>query len=250
MLGGFVFFCLFGAALAGIWLQLRLPSHHTSSDSKDAIRLSTTIIGTLSALALGLLVASAKNAYDAAGTELRTSAGRIILLDRVMAHYGPETEAAREKLRQLIESRLAQSWTKRGTDSDPADIIDDNTRVEALQSALRALVPTNEAQRWLQTRALSISIEAAAAHWLLVESETQGLPGAFVIVLVFWLALLFVSYGLVAPGNSTVTTTLFLSALSVAGAVFLIADMDQPHLGLIYISDAPLREALSLLGKN
>ncbi|MFI0845163.1 DUF4239 domain-containing protein [Mesorhizobium sp. IMUNJ 23232] len=250
VLGGIVFFCLLVAALFGIWLRGRLPVHHLSSDSKDAIRLSTAIIGTLAALALGLLIASAKSAYDDAESELRTSAGRIVLLDRVMAHYGPETAAARKQMRGLLEARLRQSWTVRDVGSDPLDIIGDDRDVESIQDALRALVPANDGQRWLQARALSVSGEVAEAHWLLVASETEGLPGAFVIVLVFWLALLFVSFGLMAPGNTTVMTTLFLCALSVAGAVFVIVDMDQPYLGLIYISDAPLREALALLGKG
>ena len=250
LLGGFVFICLIGAALVGGWLRDKLPTHHLSSDSKDAIRLSTAIIGTLAALALGLLIASAKGAYDDARSELRTSAGRIVLLDRVMAHYGPETAAARKQMRSLLEARLRQSWTVRDVSSDPIDIIGDDRDVESIQDALRALVPANDGQRWLQNRALTVSGEIAEAHWMLVESETEGLPGAFVIVLVFWLALLFVSFGLLAPGNTTVMTTLFMCALSVAGAVFVIVDMDQPYLGLIYISDAPLREALSLLGQG
>ncbi|MDQ6432630.1 DUF4239 domain-containing protein [Mesorhizobium sp. LHD-90] len=250
LLGGIVFVCVIGAALAGGWLRDKLPTHHLSSDSKDAIRLSTAIIGTLTALALGLLIASAKNAYDDAENELRTSAARIVLLDRVMVHYGPETRPARQELRRLVEKRLGQSWTVRDAGSDPIDIIGDSTGVESVQDALRALVPANDGQRWLKDRALGVSGEVAEAHWLLVESETEGLPGAFVIVLVFWLALLFVSFGLLAPGNSTVLTTLLLCGLSVAGAVFVIADMDQPYQGLIYISDAPLREALSQLGKS
>jgi hypothetical protein len=250
VLGGIVFFCLLVAALFGIWLRGRLPVHHLSSDSKDAIRLSTAIIGTLAALALGLLIASAKGAYDDARSELKTSAGRIVLLDRVMAHYGPETAAARQQMHDLLAARLRQSWAVRDVGSDPIDIIGDDRGVESVQDALRALVPANDGQRWLQNRALTISGEIAEAHWLLVEAETEGLPGAFVIVLVFWLALLFVSFGLMSPGNTTVMTTLFLCALSVAGAVFVIVDMDQPYLGLIYISDAPLREALNLLGKG
>jgi hypothetical protein len=88
-LGGIVFLCLFGAALLGMLLRFRLPDHHLSTESRDTIKLATAIVGTLSALALGLLIASAKSAYDTAEAELSTSVAHILLLDRVMAHYAP-----------------------------------------------------------------------------------------------------------------------------------------------------------------
>jgi hypothetical protein len=93
--GGIVFASLFGGAILGITLSAALPAHHLSSDSKDAIKLATAIVATLAALALGLLVASAKTSFDTADTQLRNSIARTVLLDRIMAHYGPETREAR-----------------------------------------------------------------------------------------------------------------------------------------------------------
>jgi hypothetical protein len=89
-----------------MFLRSRLPDNHFSPDSRDAIKLATAVIGTLSALALGLLIASAKRSFDDAGTELRTWAGRVLLADRVMAHYGTETTEIRGTLRKLMEARL------------------------------------------------------------------------------------------------------------------------------------------------
>ncbi|WP_256730415.1 hypothetical protein [Pseudomonas sp. ANT_H12B] len=63
---------------------MRLPIHHLDAESKDVIRLATAVVGTLSALALGFLTASAKNVYDSYEIEVQTSAARIVLLDRVM----------------------------------------------------------------------------------------------------------------------------------------------------------------------
>lgn len=102
--GGIVFASLFGGAILGMTLGAALPAHHLSSDSKDAIKLATAIVATLSALALGLLVASAKTSFDTADTQLRNSIARTVLLDRVMAHYGPETREARAQLRQVVET--------------------------------------------------------------------------------------------------------------------------------------------------
>jgi hypothetical protein len=245
VIGGIAFCCVFGAALIGMFLRSRLPGHHLSPDSKDAIKLATAIIGTLSALALGLLVASAKRSFDDAGTEVRTWAGRVVLLDRVMAHYGPETREMRGALRKLIEARLSEA---RGNASSERSL-DDGPDVEPVQDGLRSLSPQNEAQRWLQSRALQLSGQIAEARWLRTETEAGGFPGAFLAMLVFWLALLFASFGLLAPGNATVVGTLFVCALSVTGALVLIIDMDHPYLGFIRASEAPLRLALERLGQ-
>jgi hypothetical protein len=71
----------------------------------------------------------------------------------------------------------------------------------------------------------------------------------FLVVLVFWLTVLFVSFGLFAPPNATVIATLFVCALSVSAAIFLILELDQPFEGLIRFSSAPLRNALAYLGQ-
>jgi hypothetical protein len=68
-------------------------------------------------------------------------------------------------------------------------------------------------------------------------------------VLTFWLTVLFISFGLFAPNNLTVKSGLFISALAVAGAIFLILQMYQPRGGFIQVSDAPLRAAIVQLGQ-
>jgi hypothetical protein len=246
-LGTLVFMCLFGASLIGIVVRSRLPAHHLDSESKDAIRLSTAVVGTLSALALGLLIASANSVYNSAEAELRTSVARVLLLDRVMEHYGPETADARGLLHRLVEGRLIQGW---GTAAERAGIdpYDEKQGIEPVQNALRNLVPATEPQRMLQNRALEVSGLLAEAHWMLVESSTEGLPTAFLVILVFWLAWLFLTFGLQAPANPTVIGVMLVCALSVAGAVFLVVDMAHPYLGVIHVSDGPLRAALSHVG--
>lgn len=242
-LGAIVFVCLFGASLIGILVRNRLPSHHLDSESKDVIRLSTAVVGTLSALALGLLIASANNVYNNAEAELRTSAARLLLLDRVMARYGPETADARSLLHRLVENRLVQGW---GTAAQQAaiDPYDEAQGIEPVQGEVRNLTPATEPQRLLQARALEVSGLLAEAHWMLVETSSEGLPTAFLVILVFWLAWLFLTFGLQAPANPTVIGVLMVCSLSVAGAIFLVIDMAHPYLGVIHVSDAPLRATL------
>ena len=244
VVGPAVFIGLLFSIAVGLTIARLLPDHHLENHSKDAIKLATAIVGTLSALALGLLVASAKTTYENASVELRASAARVILLDRIMRQYGPETERARDLLRSFVEGRLQ---TLKHEDAPTADGNLEDTAIEPVQEVLRTLSPNTNAQRFLQARALQISGEIAEAHWIIAESFEGSIPSAFVIVLVLWLCLLFATFGLLSPVNWTVLGILFASALSVAAAIFLIVDMDHPYRGVIHVSDEPVRSALQHL---
>ncbi len=245
VIGCIAFLCVFGAALAGMALRSRLPDHHLAAESRDAIKLATAIIGTLSALALGLLIASAKRSFDDAGMERRTSAARVVLLDRVLARYGPETQPLREALRKAVEARLSVEQGDEGRNVALAEGFD----VEAIQEGLRTLAPQTDAQHLLRARAIQVSGDIAEARWLRTETEVGGFPAPFLAVLILWFTLLFASFGLLAPGNGTVVLTLLACALSVSVALVLIIDMDHPYLGFIRVSDAPFRTALERLGR-
>lgn len=245
-IGGWAFLAVAGAACLGLIVRSRLPDHHLSAESKDAIKLATAIIGTLSALALSLLIASAKKSFDDANAELRTWAGRVVLLDRVMAHYGPETAKLRLRLKALVSDRLDEA----NGGASKGEILDDGPNIEAIQVDLRSLTSSTDAQKWLKSRALQLSGQIAETKWLRPEAESQGFPSLLILCLVFWLALLFGSFGMLSPMNITVVVTLLVSALSVAGALVLIIDMDHPHLGFVRVSDAPLRLAIERLGQR
>lgn len=248
LLGALVFFILILATMLGMFARSRLPEHHLNSESKDVIRLATAVVGTLSALALGLLIASAKSDYDNAQAEMKTSAARIVLLDRIMARYGPETEHPRAVLKQIIQKRLDRAWNAERADELSNGALPEFEDIEDIQDSLRALNPKDTAQGSLQTRALEVSGMIAEGHWQLVETTDEGLPVPFLIVLISWLALLFATFGLQAPLNSTVILIIIVCSLSVAGAIFVISDMASPYAGLIHISETPLRTALDRLG--
>src|SRR5271157_5946440 len=97
-----VFACVFGAALLGIRLRAALPRHHLSDDTKDTVRIGMGLVATMAALILGLLVASANGSYDTKKSELMQMAAKIAYLDQVLANYGPETQEARQLLRQAV----------------------------------------------------------------------------------------------------------------------------------------------------
>jgi Protein of unknown function (DUF4239) len=239
--------CVFGAALLGLFLHAVLPEQHLSADSKDTVRLGMGLIATMAALVLGLLVASAKNFYDEQSSELTQMSANIVLLDRVLAHYGPETKEARDLLRGAVARTLDLIW--RQDHQQHSEMAPTAAGGEVLYDKIQALSPKDDAQHALQAQASSMAIDLGKLRWLMFEQGSASVSLPLLGVLVFWLALVFTSFGLFAPTNATVIATLFLCALSVSGAIFLILEMYTPFQGLMQISSAPLRNALAHLGQ-
>lgn len=246
-IGFIVLACVFGGALLGMALRLILPEHHLSADSKDVIKLGMALTSMMSALVLALLINSAKSSYDAQRNEVRQISANVILLDRVLAHYGPETKKARGMLASTVAEMIARIWP----DSRSGGIeLNPNTAAgEGFYDAIQGLSPQNDVQRSLQAQALRMSIELGQTRWLLFEQAGSSIPMPFLVLMVFWVTVIFLSFGLFAPRNATVVATIFLCAFSVSGAIFLILQLDRPFGGIIQISDAPLLNAVGHLGK-
>ena len=241
------FACVLGGALFGMFLRASLPEHHLSMDSKDFVKLGTGLIATMAALVLGLLIASAKNSYDMQRNELTQISASIIVLDRLMSNYGPETKEARDLLRRSVVRTLGQMWPEHRSQ---AAELEPGVSADTLYDKIYRLSPHNEDQRLLKSQALTITLNLRQTRWLEVEQrEGSSIPMAVLAVLIFWLAIIFVSFGLFAPPNSTVLAVLFVCVLSVSGAIFLILELDRPFEGLIRIPSAPLRDALVHLGQ-
>jgi hypothetical protein len=244
-----VFACIFGGALVAMFLKPALPEHHLSSDSKDIVKTGMGVIATLAALVLGLLIATAKGAYDTQNSAVKDLAADVLVLDRVLAMYGSDTKEARDLLRSAVESSLDTIWPEGG--AQPASLSPGAARTagDAMYQKIAGLKPENDAQSALKARALDITNELLKARLGLYARKDASLPLPFLVVMVFWLTILFAGYGLLAPRNGTVLAVLVVCALSVSGAVFLILELTTPFAGIMHVSSGPLRDALSQLGK-
>ena len=241
--------CIFGGALLGLLLQGLLPEVHLRDNSKDTVKVVAGMIATLAALVLGLLVSSAKSSFDATNTAMVQNGAKIILLDRVLAAYGPEAKDAREQLRRAVAAGIEMFWPEEKNVGSGMTAFERANAGEIIQAKLRELTPTTDAQRKLQSQAEQISADMLQARWLLIEQAQSALPAPFLVVLLFWLTMLFLSFGLFAPRNVTVISVLLIGALSVSGAVFIILEMNHPLQGMIKVSSAPMRKALEHLGQ-
>ena len=228
-------------------LRLILPEHHLSAESKDVIKLGMALTATMSALVLALLISSAKSSFDAQRNEVTQISANIILLDRILAHYGPETKEARVLLIHSVTGLTDRIWSENQAGSEKLEPT--VAGADAFYDKIQELSPQNEAQRSLQAQALKLSVDIGQMRWLLFEQRGRSIPMPFLVLLVFWVTIIFLSFGLFAPANATVIATLFLCALSVSGAIFMILELDRPFGGLIQVSDAPLRNSIAHLGK-
>ena len=234
------FACISGGALLGMFL----PGHHLSTDDKDFVRLGTGLIGTIAALVLGLLIASAKSSYDTQSTQVTHMTSNIVLLDNLLTEYGPETNALRNLLRRGVVVLADRMWRENSSDVAKVSPFAASSESETFLAKLQQLSPQNDSQRSLQARAIQIATDIAQTRLLLFAQTNNSIPMPFLVVLIFWLTIIFGTFGLFTKPNAIVFSSLFVFALSAAGAIYLVLELGQPFAGLMQISSAPLRNAL------
>jgi hypothetical protein len=237
------FVSVFGGAMLGMFLRSALPQHHLSDDSKDVMKLGMALVATMSALVLGLLITSAKSSYDEQNAELTDASVKVVLLDRALAHYGPETKEMRDMVRAALTRALDRLW------SSNRGFTPDRSAEDILFDKIQKLSPKDDGQRALKSEALSLTRDIAQIRWLQYEEVNKSIPGPVLVVLISWLTTLFIGFGLLARPNGTVIISLSISALSVSSAIFLILELFSPYTGVIKVSSVPFRAALMQLGK-
>ena len=246
----FIIFALMLSGMAlGSYLRLVLPDEHTQADSKDILMTSAATMGTLIALIIGLLVTSAKSTYDETNSSITQGGAKIITLDYYLSQYGPEAKELRVLLRQSTAAAIERIWPDEGVQGAVWAKMAAADETADLYNKIRELSPRNDGQKYLQTQALQIAADMMQTRWMLIEQSQIDLPRMFLSVLSFWLIVLFVQFGLLAPRNRTALSAVFICALSMAGAIFLILELNHPLEGRIKISSAPMQKALSLIGK-
>jgi Protein of unknown function (DUF4239) len=246
-IGLVVFALVYASALLAMFVHSKLPDDHLTSDSKDVVKLGVALVATMSALVLSLLISSAKTAFDTRSNQLVQAAADIVLLDRALARYGPETKEARSLLRQDVAETVERFWPDNGAKRITLD--NGMSPAEAMYDRVDELAPQNEAQRSLRNQALSLAVSVGQLRLLMLEHMGSSIPLPFLVILVFWLCIIFASFGLFAPRNATVVAVLGVCALSVACAIFLIIELDRSFEGLLQVSGAPMRTALAQLGR-
>jgi len=233
------------AALAiGQVVRRSLPQEHLEDDSRDVVKLGIGLVGTMAALVLGLVIAFAKSDFNDQSDGVARLVAKLMLLDQLIEHYGPEGEAARVQLHDTIVKGAATLWVQ-----DQVEKAGAHRPAPSLLDRILALEPASESERVLKARAVGVVSEIEEARVMLATRVKVAIPAPFVMLVAFWFVFLFGCFGLLAPGNRTVLGVLSIGAVSAAGAFFLILELDQPFDGLIRISREPFAKVLATLGR-
>ncbi|HET9688273.1 MAG TPA: hypothetical protein VFP79_13975 [Pseudolabrys sp.] len=201
----------------------------------------------MAALVLSLLIASAKSSYDAKANQIKQLTVNIIVIDQLFAQYGQETYPLRELLRRGVAALADKIWSERDSATATKTAFAIHAEAEAFLRMVEGLNPQTESQRALKTRSLTAITDLAQARLLLYAQADNSIPLPFLVLLIFWLAIIFGSFSLFVPPNPVVIASFLVCAVSASGALFLIFEMVTPFSGLMPISDAPLRDALAPL---
>jgi hypothetical protein len=236
--------CIFAGGLIGLSLNRVLRPSHLTKETQEVVRLSIGMLSVLASLVLGLLIATAKSSYDTTDSAVRNYAAELALLNETLRDYGGDAAKPRDVLREYTERLRDDIWPPDGA---PPHLNDDRAGalMEHVREQVRALQPVDDGQKWLRDQALSINENLLRDRWLLIGEQGRNVSPIMLGVLVTWVTLIFLSFGINAPRNAMVATSFLICAVAIGGAIFLILEMDRPLQGVLQISSWPLRNVLA-----
>lgn len=236
---------VFASGILGFNLSRLLPEHHLSKETHDVIRLGTGMLSVLASLVLGLLIATVKTAYDNTSAALGAYAADLTLLDEDLRDYGDGALDARRLLRDYTSLLVDEVWHS----SAQHPFLEENRAagelLEHVRDAIRALPATTRDQQWLTGQALQVATSLLHQRWLLIERGASSLHPIMLVVLVVWIAVIFISFGIHAPHHATMYAVFLVLSVAIGSAIFLVLEMDGPFEGLIRISSQPVETALA-----
>jgi len=244
-----VFACTFVGAMIGLRLHGRLPASHLDGDSRDVVKLVMGLVATIAGLVLGLLISSAHRNYETQAQEVQQIGVTIYQLDRTLERFGDEGNALRADIRRLLQLELDRAVAAGAQAAAMESPLEAQQAAVSIFDHAAALKPQTDGQRFAQQRALQLLNVMGETRLVLMEQARAAISWPFLVVLVFWLTVLFVGFGLFARSNPTIITALFLGSVCVAGAVFLILEMNRPYTGLMQVSLDPIRSALAQMNR-
>ena len=226
---------------------MALPGTRLSPETKEVVRLGTSLLVTLAAVLISLMIASAKHSYDTQDAHFRQLSAHLVLADQLLSQYGPEAAEIRKVMRQALPAVIDRIWREKATSSPQSNAFSANSLAEQFNSVIDKLSPASDEQRTIKARILQASSDIANTRLLMFADGDNPILTPFLLILIVWLVVIFTSFGLFVEPGRVVVTVLLVFALSVSSALFLIADLSQPYAGLMQISSEPLMKALEPL---
>lgn len=249
---------LCSSAGLGMFISPRLPPAHRARETVEMMTLTIGMLVTFAALVLGLITASVKTGYDDAVHSRQEYALQLTELDRCLRNYGPGADAARTYIRSYTAAAIATIWPSEPRPvgvpypdtSGMHDLIitgEVPAHADLMNHAgleISRFSPTDASQARIAENCRQDYRDVLRARFSVLETKNARLSAPFYRILVFWLMIIFASFGLVAPRHSLSLISIALCAVSLSTAIFVIFDLSRPYDGLFAMSSAPMRMAL------
>jgi hypothetical protein len=253
---GALFLVLCGAAALGAYVRAKLPEKHRSTETMALVQVTISLLVTFTSIVLGLLTGAVTTQFQQASRNDGGFAGQLVQVDQCLRDYGPETAHMRQQFRGYVAAVLTSTWPDEPAPKDISHpdvskdpVLGEGVSLTALlntvRTELRELSPKNAVQERVLTDCTAEYSSFLKSRWDIIEESTSSISPPFYGVLSIWLVILFASFGLIARPNPVSGIIVALSALSIAVAVGVIADLDQPYGGLFSIPSTATRNALA-----
>ena len=157
------FFAVLAGCAIGMTLRVRLPKAHLNAETRDMIRLGSSLLATLTAVLISLTIASAKSSYEKQDAHFRQLAAYLVETDQLLAQYGPEATGMRQLMREAVPAAIDRIWREKATASQDTAFTA-RSLAEQLYTAVEALSPKNDIQRGLKARVEQAIAERAKAR--------------------------------------------------------------------------------------
>ena len=252
-LGLMVFAVLLGAVTRRHW-----PEHHANRETIELLQTTVMLLATFAAIVLGLLITSAKSDFDDIENDIRSFSSSLVQLDYGLEELGPSAAPMRQDLARYTAAAIAEVWREQPPPSGayyprlartPTPGAGVNTPIlgqmlEHVSAELDAFTPTTIVDTRRQVSAQRLMNTAIAQRWKIVSASMGTISTPFFAMLVFWMLVIYLCFGISAPLNHINVMALLLSALALTSALFVIIDLYTPFSGVFTVASEPLRSAL------
>lgn len=250
-----VFALLCGSTAVAFLLKQQWLEPYTGAGALESMNLIISFLVTITAIVIGLLINATKSFIDATQEHWAMFAGQLVRLDQSLLNYGSEAEPLRGQLQSFTAAAIANSWR---ADAIPAGVNYPDVRklpkdearqvlsdlLNRIEFAIIRLNPSDPLHERLAADCFDQYKECARARWSLLLAPQNSLPVPFLRMLVAWLMVIFVSFGLRAPANPLIATMIALSAATLSSMIFAVMDIVNPYQGLYNISSKNMHQAL------
>jgi hypothetical protein len=243
----------------GALIRRRWPEHHSNRETIELLQSTVMTLATFAAIVLGLLITSAKSDFDGIENDIRSLSSSMVQLDFSLELLGPEAVPARQQLARYAGAAIASTWKDQAPPPGAyyprlprmKDIrVSQNSpvlgqmleQVSDMIQDMRVQGPAAQRQLDSSMRLMNIVLDA---RWRTVEASEGSLSSPFFVVLVFWLVVIFLCFGLSAPFNHLSFMVTALSAIALASALFVIIDLYTPYTGIFTVSSESMRQAVA-----